>query len=264
MAQCLTGCEGCPSRSTCSSRDTLLPLVAEISERFSGKTLFAVMSGKGGVGKSTIAASLAVALSKKQPTCLVDCDIAGPSIGRITNTAPSIVAGGEAIPSVVGALSVITPSESLSEGEHTPGAAILKYLLSIPTEPFECLVFDTPPGTSDVHITLGKYLSSLQVVLVTTPHPLSLADAIREVDFCQKARLRVVGVLENMASFACRSCARVSSLFPRAKVQEGFEALGVAYLGSLPLRVQVAKDADNGKVSLDLPEEVLQRICSGC
>lgn len=260
MSSCWSGCNDCPSRNTCQIKDSL-PGYEDIQAAFQNKLVLCVLSGKGGVGKSTIAGSLAQALSQRMPTCLLDGDIAGPSIPRITNTLPSVLAGEHLVPAVVGKLLVVSPPAELTEGEHTPGNSMLKYLLSIDTSPFSCLVIDTPPGTSDVHITLGKYLTQLQVVLVTTGHPLSLADVSRQIDFCHKASLPIIGLVENMSEYRCPGCHSAINVFGQNGSAKALaDQHAIPHYVSVPLNQSVAKLADDGTIPTLLPPDFINQL----
>jgi len=257
-SSCISGCEGCPSRATCKTQD-FLPWFEEIDARFRGKTVISVMSGKGGVGKSTLASSLALSISKIKKTCLIDCDMAGPSVPRITNTERSIVVGEFLVPSSCGTLSVVSPPEETQES-HTPGSSIIPYLRRISADEFDVIVLDTPPGTSDTHIALSKYIKGMRALIVTTRHPLSISDSERQIDFCRKAKIRTIGVVENMSEYVCAGCSSRVCIFGNRSIPEVCKKHSIPYVGSVPMQHEAARLADTGTVPSLFPPEMVHAI----
>ncbi|KAI5171758.1 hypothetical protein NEFER03_1063 [Nematocida sp. LUAm3] len=258
MSSCLSGCEACPSKAQCKSAREPLEIEMQIERTFKDKKIIAVASGKGGVGKSTIAASLALKLSKKKSVTLIDLDIAGSSIGRITGAQPSFCIADTLIGEKIDSLMVITPPEDLVK-ENVPGMSILKYLSMINVES-EYLVLDTPPGTSDVHIALGKYLKNTNVIMVSTSHPLSLSDTRREIDFCKKASLNILGLIENMSETQCAHCSHSFPLYQKTNIKDICAELSVPYLFSVPMNREATKSSDAGGLPDVLPDEINQLI----
>ncbi|KAH9386357.1 uncharacterized protein NEMAJ01_1253 [Nematocida major] len=236
---CETNCGECPARAQCSIRNTPGEPSA-IEKKFAGKNVIGVMSGKGGVGKSTIAACIAHQISKAARTCIIDMDIAGPSIARVTGVECSQVIAETLVPSRTGSLDVFTPEE---KGGYRKGAEVLGYLEKIQVGEYDVIVMDTPPGTSDVHIALAKHVPNLKVVLVSTPHKLSVADTNRQISFCQKSGLEIVGVVENMSGYKCGNCHHVSAQdrgSARLNLDRSVPAI------SVPISQGIAKGADSG------------------
>ncbi|KAI5186318.1 hypothetical protein NEHOM01_1382 [Nematocida homosporus] len=260
MSSCISGCNSCPMKSQCTSSKAPEALHLSITSQFANKHLLAVMSGKGGVGKSTVAAATAQALASLGTVTLVDLDIAGPSIPRITNTTPSLELG-EVLTStpLSESFRVITPPLSLLSQNHVPGAHVLNYLAKI-QESSEIIVFDMPPGTSDAHITLSKLFPQLKVLLVATGHPLSLSDLQREITFCQKTQLEIIGLIENMAAGQCTHCAHSLSFFPTNDLQALCQDKNIPILQSIPINQQIAKDSDAGTVPNLITSQTLTQI----
>lgn len=237
---CITDCSSCPSKGTCSIKNEKEGDSA-IESKFTGKTVICIMSGKGGVGKSTIAAAIAHQISQEKKTCLIDTDIAGPSIARVTGVDSSQVIAEEHIPSKVDSLYVYTPEDKTG---HRKGAEILKYLASIKTEEYEVIVIDTPPGTSDIHIALAKHIPDIKVVLITTPHKLSIGDTNRQISFCNKSNLEIVGIIENMSGYTCIECDYTVEPVRTAQLKN-IHQKDLPYI-RIPMNQKIAKESDNG------------------
>jgi Mrp family chromosome partitioning ATPase len=130
---------------------------------------------------------------------------------------------------------------------------IRQFLSEVDWGQLDCLILDTPPGTSDEHLSVTSYLGATDgkwaAVLVTTPQEVSLLDVRKEISFCKKMNIPIAGVVENMAQFVCPKCSVATSIFPSKarSVSEMCEQMEVPYLGSLPLDPKVAKCADEGK-----------------
>lgn len=247
MTSCLKGdCSSCPSRGVCSTR--ALPFQQPIAENFSGKTVIVVMSGKGGVGKSTVAMGMASFLSTRGKTCLIDADIAGPSILRISGACANVSVNGRILPSrVTGSLSVLAHSPSSAGKKAAKNDVLVDLLLNSYLEDFAYVVFDTPPGTTDEHISLAKYLAIDGAVVVSTPQKISIQDVLRQMDFCRKCNLRVLGLIENMKTYVCGACGGSNDLFVGDTLREECRGRGVEYLGSIPLNREIARRSDEGQ-----------------
>lgn len=259
MGGCLTGCDSCPSKGSCKGGGNQ-EKYSETQMRFKDKKVLCVISGKGGVGKSTLAYAVARELSANYPITLIDADIAGPSIPRMTGTDRSIEVGGSLIAQEIDNLQIITPPESLiSEEEHTPGLSMLHYLSMINTDS-KVLIIDTPPGTSDVHITLVKCIPHMQALLVTTGHSLSLSDTARSVQFCSSAGIPIIGVIESMSKSSCQKCGSSISIFPSSLVETFCKERNLCLLQSVPLLQSIAQLSDCGKPPKVLNNPTVQEI----
>ncbi|KAI5159160.1 hypothetical protein NEAUS03_0073 [Nematocida ausubeli] len=237
---CITSCSSCPSKNVCTIKNEESG-PSEIQKKFMNKKVFGVMSGKGGVGKSTISASLALQMSKIKKTCIIDADIAGPSIARATGVESSQFIAGKLIPSRTEALDVFTPEDK--ENAHTKGMEILQYLSSIDVDDYEAIVVDTPPGTSDIHIALAKHIPNINIILVSTPHKLSIADTNRQISFCSKTGLKIVGLVENMSGYTCGNCQFVVPVHRTAQLEGVPEDIPRI---AVPMCQDIAKESDHG------------------
>jgi ATP-binding protein involved in chromosome partitioning len=227
--------------------------IARTAER-TRRRIIAVASGKGGVGKSTLSANLAVALVRSgRPAGLVDADISGPSqptLFGVADTKPD-ARENRMIP-------VMTPAgvPLLSMGMLVPqGGAIawrgpmvsnaLNQLVDAHWGAVDPLLLDLPPGTGDVQLTMIQKHRPAAAVIVSTPQDLALIDARRAIDLFGKAGVPVIGLVENMAGYACPHCGEVSDPFGRGGAEAEAGSLGVPFLGRIPLSlaIRIASDA---------------------
>ena len=218
-----------------------------------GRTLIAIGSGKGGVGKSTVAANLAVALGRAgHRVGLVDADIYGPSQPRIM--------GHEGRPEAVGNRMIPVEAHGvrmLSVGQLVaPGAALawrgpmvataLGQLLDAHWDGTDIIVVDLPPGTGDIQLSLMQKWKPTGAVIVSTPQDLALIDAARAHDLFGKLAVPVLGLIENMAGFACPHCGEVSDPFGAGGAEAEAARLGIPFLGRVPLRIGIRESSDAG------------------
>ncbi|CAG9573359.1 putative nucleotide-binding protein [Leishmania major strain Friedlin] len=266
-------CQGCPNAAICASApkgpDPDIPL---IRERLAGvKHKVMVVSGKGGVGKSTMTKELAFALGARGLSVgLMDMDICGPSLPRLTG-----VRGEDAHQSAGGIEPVLVDENVTMMSMHyllsdkneavlfrgpRKNGVIKMFLKDVIWGNLDVLLIDTPPGTSDEHITVNSLLQQTTngvdgAVLITTPQRVAEADVRREVNFCQKAKLPILGLVENMSGFVCPGCHKESQIFPKEEGGEGRkEGAGVRLSrefdvplwGEVPLDPQLMKACEEG------------------
>ncbi|MHC9420558.1 Mrp/NBP35 family ATP-binding protein [Sphingomonas citri] len=226
------------------------------------RRLVAVASGKGGVGKSTLSANLAIALARAgRRTGLVDADIYGPSQPRlmaVEGTRPEArdkVLLPVATPYGVPLLSMgqlVEPGRAIAwRGPMTAGA--LGQLVDADWGLADTLVVDLPPGTGDVQLTMVQKHRPAGAVIVSTPQDLALIDARRAIDLFQKAGVPIIGLVENMAGYACPHCGEVSDPFGRGGAEAAAREAGIAFLGRVPLdlAIRVASDAGEPPAARD-------------
>ena len=220
------------------------------------RRIVAVASGKGGVGKSTLSANLAVALARMgRKVGLVDADIYGPSQPRLlaTEGAKPTAEGQKLIP-------VQTPwgVPMLSMGHLVePGRAIawrgpmagnaLSQLVDAEWGDAEILLLDLPPGTGDVQLTMLQRFKPAGAVIVSTPQDLALIDATRAISLFEQSQVPVIGLVENMAGYACPHCGEVSDPFGRGGAEAEAQRLGHPFLGRVPLALSIREDSDAGR-----------------
>jgi ATP-binding protein involved in chromosome partitioning len=217
-----------------------------------------VMSGKGGVGKSTVAANLAASLALSGKSVgLLDVDIHGPSIPKLMGLENErlVVHGQEIVPLEIGAnLKVMsigfllagTADAVIWRGPMKYGV-IRQFLKDVEWGPLDYLVIDSPPGTGDEPLSVAQLVGQpAGAVLVTTPQELSIADVRRSVSFCQKVSLPVVGIIENMSGLLCPHCGGRIDLFKTGGGEGLAHEMNVPFLGRIPIDPQIVECGDAG------------------
>ncbi|UAK23986.1 Mrp/NBP35 family ATP-binding protein [Sphingomonas nostoxanthinifaciens] len=229
--------------------------VALTAERAQGPRLIAVASGKGGVGKSTVAANLAVALARLGVrTGLIDADIYGPSQTRLMQT--------DTRPEAEDSRMIPTPTPfgvaMLSMGQLiAPGQAIawrgpmvsnaLGQMVDAHWGDTAVIIVDLPPGTGDVQLSMIQKHRPAGAVIVSTPQDLALIDAARAIDLFDKAGVPVIGLVENMAGYVCPSCGAVSDPFGTGGAEAEAATRNLPFLGRVPLSIDVRRASDAGE-----------------
>ena len=230
--------------------------------------IVAVGSGKGGVGKSTVAVNLALALQHVGGRVgLVDADVLGPSIpgmlGLPTDQPPDATAGGKIIPPVRYGLKAV--SMGLLRGDDNPailrGPMVGKYLQmfvgGVDWGELDYLILDLPPGTGDTQLTLAQSLPLSGVIIVTTPQEVSLKIARRGLRMFETVHVPILGIIENMSTFTCPHCGQGTDVFLSGGGERMSRQIGVAFLGSLPLDVDIVSGGDKGRpIVIDKPNSV--------
>ncbi len=215
-----------------------------------------VMSGKGGVGKSTVAARIALglhALGKR--TGLLDVDIHGPSIPHIMGMAGMAPEQGEEgiLPLMYDGMAVMSIGFMLQQ-QDTPliwrgpikTGIIRQFLGKVEWGELDALVVDCPPGTGDEPLTVGQLIPDAVAVIVTTPQRLALSDVRKCIEFCRKLNLPIAGIVQNMSGLICPDCGRVIEPFGSDGGRRMAEELEIPFLGSAPLVPEICAAADRG------------------
>lgn len=218
------------------------------------RTLIAIGSGKGGVGKSTVSANLAIALAARgKKVGLIDADVYGPSQPTLlgTDTKPT-AEGDQLIPVEAHGIKflslgqLVSPGHALAwRGPMATGA--LAKLMEADWGDSELLIVDLPPGTGDVQLSLIQRSRPAGAVIVSTPQDLSLIDARRAVDLFNKMSVPVLGVIENMATYTCPHCGGASHPFGTGGAEAAAEDMSVPFLGRLPLSLAIREASDAGR-----------------
>ena len=219
-----------------------------------GRVLVAIGSGKGGVGKSTLAANLAVALARMgRKVGLIDADIYGPSQPRLFGTTERAEARDkQLIPLEVRGLRLLSVGQLVAEGTALAwrgpmASGALNQLIEADWGDSEIILVDLPPGTGDVQLSLIQKARPAAAVIVSTPQDLSLIDAARAVDLFEKTHVPVVGIVENMAGYDCPHCGKPSDPFGHGGAEAEAKRLGIAFLGRLPLSASLREASDAGR-----------------
>ncbi|XP_064406497.1 cytosolic Fe-S cluster assembly factor nubp1-A-like isoform X1 [Halichondria panicea] len=285
-------CQGCPNKGVCSTLPKGPdPAIEDVKARMAlVKHKILVLSGKGGVGKSTFTAHLAYGLAadENRQVGVLDIDICGPSIPKVMGVegeqvhqsgsgwSPVYVDDNLCVMSVGFLLS--SPDEAVIWRGPKKNGMIKQFLRDVDWGEVDYLIVDTPPGTSDEHLSIVQYLSSTHVdgaVVITTPQEVSLMDVRKELNFCKKVGLPVIGVVENMSGFVCPKCKHESQIFPPTTggAIKMAADMGVPFLGKLPLDPRIGWCCDRGKSFLsevpDSPaatayQEIIQKIIDAC
>ena len=218
-----------------------------------------VLSGKGGVGKSTVSTNLAFALYQAGKSVgLLDVDIHGPSIPRMLDLEGRHVTGTDTAlfpVTLYEDFKVISMGFLLPRGDE---AVImrgpLKYhtirqlLKDVEWGDLDCLVVDSPPGTGDEPLTVAQSIENLDgAIIVTTPQQVAITDVRKSVNFCRKINLPVIGVLENMSGFVCPKCGEEVNIFATGGGKRMAKEMGVPFLGRIPIEPQVTVCCDTGR-----------------
>jgi ATP-binding protein involved in chromosome partitioning len=219
------------------------------------RKIIAVGSGKGGVGKSTVAANLAVALARMgKRVGMIDADIYGPSQPTLLNAHTRPEAEAKTLipvvaPSGVRLLSVgqLVPAGQALAWRGPMASGALAQLIDGAWGDTEYLIVDLPPGTGDVQLSLVQKARPDGAVIVSTPQDLALIDATRAIDLFGKTNVPVLGLIENMAGYHCPHCGESSDPFGSGGAEAGARALGVAFLGRLPLSASLRIASDAGQ-----------------
>jgi ATP-binding protein involved in chromosome partitioning len=222
------------------------------------KSVLAVGSGKGGVGKSTIAALLAYGLNRSGcKVGLMDADVYGPSIPHLfgSQAKPTVAPPGRIQPVKIDGMSVMSMGFLVPPGEAVVWRgpmlhhALTQFLRDTDWGDLDYLVIDMPPGTGDVALTLSQLLPLTGAVVVCTPQDVALLDAVKAISMFRKVNIDILGMVENMSHFICTDCGKRHDIFGSGGAKRKAEELHVPFLGEVPLNTQLRVYGDEGRVS---------------
>jgi ATP-binding protein involved in chromosome partitioning len=254
MEHCDENCSSCSSAQSTHSPKGLPP-----KAKIDVKHVILVLSGKGGVGKSTVAVNLAFALSNHgRNTGLLDLDFHGPSIPKmlgIEGRTPSVldktlepihVTGTLAVMSIAFLLPDVT-SPVIWRGPMKM-VAIQQFLEEVNWGPLDYLIVDLPPGTGDEALTIAQLAPNLSgAVIVTTPQDVAVLDAVKAIKFIEQLEMPVIGVIENMSGMICPHCGDMIDLFGTGGGEKAAHDYGVPYLGAIPIDPAMVRAGDEGR-----------------
>ena len=235
----------------------------EIKERLKHiKNKFLIMSGKGGVGKSSIAAYLSVALAKKGfKVGLMDVDLHGPSIARLLGLKGNLEPGskGKARPiKYLPNMEVISIEPLMGENRDTATiwrgplkiGVIRQFISDIEWMDLDYMIIDSPPGTGDEPLTVAQTIPDAKALIVTTPQEISLADVRKSINFCRQVNMEILGLIENMSGLKCPHCGKMIDLFKTNGGMLTAKKENLRLLATLPFDPEVVKKGDMGNMDL--------------
>lgn len=218
------------------------------------KNTIAVASGKGGVGKSTVAANLAVALAQAGAKVgLLDADVYGPSVPLMMGVHEKpLMANNKIVPleahgvHVMSIGFILDPEKALIWRGPLVAQLINQFLNDVNWGDLDYLVLDLPPGTGDVQLTLVQKIPISGAVIVTTPQQVALADAVKGLKMFQEVKTPILGIVENMSGFICPDCGTTHPIFGEGGGQRTADANGVELLGQIPIETGIREGGDEG------------------
>jgi ATP-binding protein involved in chromosome partitioning len=219
------------------------------------KRILAVASGKGGVGKSTVAANLAVALALEgKATGLLDADIYGPSVPRMMGVSarPQSPDGKTILPLRNHGITLMSIGLMLEEGQAVVWrgpmlmGALQQMMGQVAWGDLDVLVVDLPPGTGDVQLTLSQRYPLTGAIVVSTPQDVALIDARKAIDMFDKTKVPVLGIIENMSTYVCPACGHEAHLFGHGGARAEAARLDLPFLGEIPIDIGIRLAGDTG------------------
>jgi ATP-binding protein involved in chromosome partitioning len=255
-------CQGCDPAHHDTQKDAEERELARALKQIRHKLV--VMSGKGGVGKSSVAVSLALSLARRgKKVGLMDVDLHGPNVLRMLGLKQPLDlthAQFDLPPDLFDNLKVISVEAIMRDREMAviwrgplKHQLIRQFISEVQWGDLDYLVVDSPPGTGDEPMSVAQTIPDAQAVIVTTPQEISLADVRKSLNFCEKINMKVVGIVENMSGYACPHCGKDLPLFKRGGGEKTALAAKVPFLGALPFDPAVVEAADQGQL-LDVKE----------
>ncbi|MCK4378669.1 MAG: Mrp/NBP35 family ATP-binding protein [Deltaproteobacteria bacterium] len=262
MSDCAYGasCSSCGSAESCSAEEKQRHEEEQLQERLSHiKHYIVVMSGKGGVGKSTVAVNLAVSLAQQGlKVGLLDADIHGPNLPKMLGLEKSrlqATEGGIVPMEFIPGLSVVSMAFLLENVDNPvvwrgplKHTVIRQFVADVQWGELDCLVVDLPPGTGDEPLSVAQVLKAVDgSVIVTTPQEVALLDSRKSVVFSQQLDIPVIGIVENMSGLVCPHCGKEIDLFKKGGGEIAARELNVPFLGRVPIDPQIVLNGDAGK-----------------
>jgi len=221
------------------------------------KNKFIVLSGKGGVGKTSVSVNLAIALAAKGHNVgIMDVDLHGPDVPRMLglkgmlalneNRKLSPMAYSENLKAVsIESLSARKDDAIIWRGP-LKNAAILQFISEVEWGELDYLIIDSPPGTGDEPLTVAQTIDDAKAIIVTTPQEVSLADVRKSISFCNVVKMEIFGLIENMSGFNCPHCSEMIDLFGSGGGEKTARTAGIKFLGKIPFDLDVVACGDSG------------------
>ena len=237
------------------------------------KQVIAVASGKGGVGKSTVAMNIAAALAKTgQKIGLLDADIYGPSVPRMTGLSgqkPGQNEAGKIVPLRAHDMDVM--SIGFMIGEENPliwrgpmvQSAFTQLVQDVAWEGLDTLIIDLPPGTGDVQLTMSQRIPLTGAIIVSTPQDIALIDARKGIEMFKKVNVPILGLIENMSYYCCPQCGHEDDIFGHGGAKAQAEKVEIPFLGEVPLNAEIRKMTDLGQPVSDYYQNIIKNLSGG-
>ncbi len=254
MSDCNGNCSACASKGSCSTpkEDPVKPALEKI------RHVFVVLSGKGGVGKSTVAANLAIGLAQRgQKVGLLDVDVHGPSAPKILGLQGQRAMGdGEKLLPVEACGVKVMSTGLILEKDDEPivwrgplkAGVIKQFIGEVAWGELDYLIVDCPPGTGDEPLSICQLIPNADgAILVTTPQQVATLDVSKSITFCNQIGMRIAGVVENMSGFTCPHCGEFTPIFRTGGGEALAKQYGLPFLGKLPIATEIGESGDAGK-----------------
>ena len=269
-------CEGCPSAGNCSKDKSSCNVNANSKNHI--KHIVAVLSGKGGVGKSTVTVLMAKALAAKGlKVGIMDADITGPSIPRLMNKEHEVAYAskdGEILPIISDEGIKIMSLNYMLKNESDPviwrgpviANVVKQFYTDVLWEELDVLLIDMPPGTGDVALTILQSIPVQGVLMISTPQPMVSMIVSKAINMCKEMKVPVLGVVENMAFLDCPNCQERIEFYDRGVLNEFLNSNGVKLYGTLPM-LDLIRDVNEYQSytveQKELVNEYVSKICDG-
>ncbi len=226
------------------------------------KNKFIVLSGKGGVGKTSTSVNLAIALSKKGfKVGIMDVDLHGPDVPRMlglqgmldlnANRKLNPMSYSENLKAVSIESLTANKDDAIIWRGPIKYSAIKQFIGDVEWGELDFLIIDSPPGTGDEPLTIAQTISDARAIIVTTPQEVSLADVRKSINFCKTVKMEIFGLVENMSGFECPHCGKTINLYGSGGGEKTAQATGVQFLGRIPFDPNVVSCGDSGTSILD-------------